>query len=101
VGGGQRRLMSLPVLDISSELFPKMSPAMRDVRQVVASPGLVPCAFLDARAEVMKPVMEEHPPELQCLLRRQPVELVGAGMPCLKRTPAALGIPGRVGEESS
>jgi hypothetical protein len=59
VGGGQRRLMSLPVLDISSELFPEMSPAMRDVRQDVTSPGLVPWAFLDARAGVIQPVTKD------------------------------------------
>jgi hypothetical protein len=48
--------MPLPVLDIRSELFPEMSPAMRDVRQDVTSPGLVPWAFLGARAGVIQPV---------------------------------------------
>jgi hypothetical protein len=51
--------MSLPVLDISSELFPEMRPAMRDARQDVTSPGLVPWAFLDARAGVIQPVMKD------------------------------------------
>lgn len=51
--------MSLPILDISSELFPAMSPAMRDVRQVVASVDLVSWAFPVARAGVIQPVMKD------------------------------------------
>jgi hypothetical protein len=58
-GTGRRRLSSFPFLDISSELFPEMRPAMRDVWQDMGSVGLVPWALLIARAGVMKPVRED------------------------------------------